>query len=198
MRLVWLTPLLAVGLAGCGAIGAIGIPLGGGAATDQPADFNALDPLAGPVETEQLPPLGGQPAPGGQVPIPVLDPLAAAGELGQPDQVAALAAIGEVTVVFDDLLGAWTMTIGGGSCQLFLSGTPWEDGFRGSTRDCLSEVLAAISSWRLDGQEVVVFAGGAAVARFYAVSLLRNGGLVVSGRFEGQMVVGGIPVAFLR
>ena len=197
MRLVWLAPLLAVGVAGCGAVGAIGIPLGGGApATTAPANFNA--PTTADVETDQLPPIGPMPVADPVADPPVLGPLAAPDEIGQPDQLAVLAADTAIDVSFDDLLGAWTLTIDSGVCQLFLSGTPWENGFRGSTRDCLSDALDRVSSWRLDNQEVVLAAAGVDVARLYPINLFRDGGLVTNARFEGQMIAGGTPVAFFR
>lgn len=204
MRLVRLAPLLTiVALAGCGPVGAIGIPLGGGApATALPTDFNTT-PNGEPIETGELPPPdeGTDPTPSpapSPAPTPV-SPLAPTDEIGQPDQVAVLATNSGVTVAFDDLIGGWTISLSGITCnQFFLNGTPWEDGFRGSTRNCSSPVLSSISSWRLDGQEVVLFAAGAPVARLRAVSVVRDGALVVSGRFEGQMINGGATVVFFR
>ncbi len=206
MRLLRLAPLLTlVALAGCGAVGAIGIPLNGGtAANAPPTDFNTAQTDA-PIATDQLPPLGestetaaNPPTPASPLAQPV-GPLAPPNEVGQPDQVAALAANSNVTVSFDDLIGGWTISLGNIVCsQFFLNGTPWEDGYRGSTRSCNSPALSSISSWRLDGQQVVLFAAGVPIAQLYAVSIVRDGALVVTGRFEGQMISGGEPVAFFR
>ncbi len=188
-------PLLALVLGACGQIGAIDIPLGaGGAATAAPVDFNTipLDPAAAGGD-----PNAGLPPDPNAAPV-VLDPLAAPDGLGEPDQAAALAANAGVTVAFNDMLGAWTATINAGTCQLFLSGTVWENGYRGSTRDCPSDALATVSSWNLIDQQVLLFAAGNEIARLFAVSLVRNGDLVVNARFEGQMAGGGTPVAFFR
>ena len=206
MRLVQLAPLLTlVALAGCGPVGAIGIPLGGDPqATAAPTDFNTT-PGDEPIETDELAPPDGSPdaigspeATSPDAPL-LVSPLAGPDEVGQPDQAEVLATNSGVTVAFDDLIGGWTITLDGITCnQFFLNGTPWEDGFRGSTRDCSSPVLSTISSWRLDGQQVVLFADGVPIARLYAVSIVRDGALVVSARFEGQMISGGAPIAFLR
>ena len=196
MRLVRLAPFLPLLLAGCGAVGAIGIDLGGGAATAPPTDFNTIPTATEPVETTQLPPLEGQADPTTVLP---LDPLAGPDELGQPDQTAVLAANTNITVAFNDLIGGWTIALGTSTCtQFFLNGTPWESGYRGSTRDCSNETLSSISSWSLEGQEVVLYAAGVPLARLYPVSIVRDGTLVVSARFEGQIVSGGAPVAFFR
>ena len=203
MRLVRLAPLLTLVLAGCGSVGAIGIPLGGGAATAPPADFNTVPTATQPVETTELPPVGGETtdpfAPTTDPFAQPLDPLAGPDEVGQPDQAAVLAANTNITVEFNDLIGGWSISLGGVTCtQFFLNGTPWESGFRGSTRNCASDTLTAISSWSLQGQEVVLYAAGVPVARLYPVSIVRDGTLVVSARFEGQMIAGGMPVAFFR
>jgi hypothetical protein len=119
--------------------------------------------------------------------------------LGQPNQATVLAANSNVPVGFNDLIGGWTISLGSTICtQFFLNGTPWESGFRGSTRDCADAGLSLISSWSLEGQEVILYADSVAIARLYPVSIVRDGSLVVSARFEGQMIAGGSPVAFFR
>ena len=196
MKLARLAPFLPLLLAGCGAVGAIGIDLGGGAATAQPTDFNTVPTATEPVETTQLPPIDGTADPNTQ---PLLNPLAAPDELGQPDQTTVIAANTNIAVEFNDLIGGWTIGLGTSTCtQFFLNGTPWESGYRGSTRDCSNETLSSISSWSLNGQEVVLYAAGVPIARLYPVSIVRDGTLVVSARFEGQIIVGGAPVAFFR
>ena len=191
-----LAPLLGLALAACGQIGAIDIPLGAGqAATALPADFNTI-PLVDPGAEGGDPNAGLPPDPNAAPVVP--EPLAAPGALGEPALAAAPAANADITVAFNDMLGAWTATINAGACQLFLSGTVWENGYRGSTRDCPSDALATVSSWNLVDQQVVLYAAGNEIARLYAVSLARNGDLVVNARFEGQMAAGGTPVAFFR
>lgn len=192
MRLVWLAPLMAIGLTGCVVAGPAS-PTAGPATAD-PTDFNALTQDGDDVETVELPP------PDAPIfgPAPPPDLLAAPDELGQPDQIAVLAESSGAEVAFQDLPGGWTISIDGGACPLSLTETPWEGGFRASTRSCQSDVLAALSSWRLEGQEVVLYAEGAIVARLYATSIFRDGNGVANARFEGQLVQGGIPVIFFR
>lgn len=200
MRLVRLAPFLPLLLAACGQVGAIGIDLGGGAATGGPTEFNTVPTATAPVETTDLPPVDGAEGPATDPALnPPLNPLAPADELGQPDQTTVLAANTNVAVAFNDLIGGWTIMAGTSTCtQFFLNGTPWESGYRGSTRDCPDATLSSISSWSLDGQEVVLYAAGVPIARLYPVSVVRDGTLVVSARFEGQIVAGGTPVAFFR
>ncbi len=206
MRLLRLAPLLTiVALAGCGPVGAIGIPLGGGTpANAPPTDFTTTQ-TGDTIETGQLPPPGESPgttspaaSPGTTAGnLPPISPLAPTDEIGQPDQTAMLATNTNITVTFDDLIGGWTIVLNGIACnQFFLNGTPWEQGYRGSTRNCASPVLTSISSWRLDGQQVVLYAAGVPIAQLHAVSLVQDGALVVSGRFEGQMISGGDPIVF--
>ena len=186
--------LLAIGLAACQSTGLVGTPPPAGA-TALPTDFNPqiadtetdgeFDPLADPNADPLLPP-----AP--------LDPLAEPDALGQPDQVAMLAENSDIALELNDLRGSWTIVINGAACQLSMTSTPWEAGFRASTRDCPSDALTSVSSWNLDGQQVVLYSAGAEVTRLYAVSLVRNGDVVENARFEGQMIVGGTPISFFR
>lgn len=202
MRLIWLAPLIAIGLAGCvGTTAPTFTSNAAGQATAAPADFTTNVAAGEDIETDALPPLDGAQADVAFGPQPVAEnesPLAPADEVGQPDQAAALAARSGVTITADDLPGGWTISVDGGACPLSLTETPWEDGFRASTRGCQSDALASLSSWRLDGQTVILSGGGTVVARLSATSIFRDGDIVTNARFEGQLVAGGIPVAFFR
>lgn len=203
MKLVKFAPLLALALAACGQVGAIGIPLGGGTqsatATGQPTDFNLAAPTTA-VETGQLPPPTGydpgpvattNPAgtPAAGTP-PATGALAAPNAIGEPGQAGALAANGNVAVSATDLLGGWTVTAGSDTCQLFMTLTAWTGGYRASTRDCSSTVLQSISAWSVDGSTVTLAsADGTAIATL---------GAVAATRFEGQVITGGLPIVFFR
>lgn len=194
MRLVWLAPLIAVGLAGC--VSTVPTYTSTGSATGAPTDFNAALPTAGDgVATDDLLPPDDETVFG---PAPPPDLLGQPDEVGQPDQVAVLAASSGVEVTFQDLPGGWTISIDAGACPLSLTETPWEGGYRASTRSCQSDALTSVSSWRLEGQEVILYSGGTIVARLYATSIFRDGNGVANARFEGQLVQGGIPVVFFR
>src|SRR5690606_9285587 len=87
-----------------------------------------------------------------------------------------------------DLLGGWTITAAGDSCQLFMTLTSWTGGYRASTRGCTSELLKSISAWNLEGSQVVLAGqGGSPVAR------LASSGL---NRFDGS--AGSQSVSFYR
>lgn len=194
MKLVWVAPLLALTLAACGEVGAIGINLGGGpqaAATGAPTDFNQAAPTTA-VETGTLPPAAGY-DPGPVAPPPATNPpdlLAPANAVGEPNQAAMLAGNANVDVRSTDLLGGWTVTSGTDTCQLFMTLTAWTGGYRASTRDCASTTLQAISAWSLAGSTVTLAsADGTALATLAAVA---------ATRFEGQVIVGGTPIAFFR
>ncbi len=179
MRLMSLAPLMALFLAGCGAIGAIGIPLGGGQ-TAAPMPLTIAAPTTA-VEAGALPP------PAEATPPDLLQP---AGAPGEPNQAAVLAAATPVTVGRTDLLGGWTLISANDTCALFLTLTAWTGGYRASTRDCLLAGLIAISAWDLLGQEVVLAAAdGTPFARLRSVG---------PNRFEGQTVSGGATIVFYR
>lgn len=184
-----LAPLIAIALAACQSTGLVGTPATG-PATALPTDFNPQ--IADPLDDGVIDPNDPN------LPPPPLDPLAEPNALGQPDQVAILAGNSDITVTLNDLRGSWTILINGAACQLSISSTPWENGYRGSTIGCPSDALSSVSSWNLDGQQVVLYSATSEIARLYAVTLVRNGDVVENARFEGQMIGGGTPISFFR
>ncbi len=181
----WLVPMvLASALAGCGSFGAIGLPWQR-AQSPAPVSPAALPP----VESSNLPPVsGGQQQAGtaaGATDNADTAPLA------QP-QVAsnAPASSGSGGIGRTDLLGGWTITSGGDSCQLFMTLTSWTGGYRASTRGCNSNVLKSISAWNLQGRQVILAGqGGKPVAH------LASSG---TNRFDGQVDGQGAAVTFYR
>jgi hypothetical protein len=168
---------LAIALAGCGSIGAIGLGQNRGAA--QPADTV----MVSPVQSTNLPPVAGAPPPG-QGDIVGAAPGTNTANLNQPLAAPATGALGRT-----DLLGGWTIVSSGDSCQLFMTLTSWTGGYRASTRGCSSELLKSISAWNLNGSQVVLAGtGGSPVAT-----------LAASGatRFDGQTGQGA-AVSFYR
>jgi len=174
---------LALALAGCGSVGAIGV---------------------GPMQTkpgQEVELAGGLPpaVPPGQVP----DDSA---RTGVPPGAVAPAALPNGDVVASaepapaskaggglgrtDLLGGWTIASGGDSCQLFMTLTSWTGGYRASTRGCSNVTLKSISAWNLDGKSVVLAGtGGAPVAH------LSSSG---NNRFDGRTEGGATSVTFYR
>ena len=173
---------LALALAGCGSFGAIGLPW---QRAQAPAPVSRRRRRRSIL---RLPPASdGQQqaaaAPGGDrhrryAPLPsrrwpATTPAAAARNIGRTD-----------------LLGGWTITSGGNSCQLFMTLTSWTGGYRASTRGCTSDVLKSISAWNLQGRQVVLAGqGGTPVAH------LASSG---TNRFDGQIDGQGTAVSFYR
>jgi hypothetical protein len=174
---------LAIGLAGCGSFGAIGVPWGKTQSTA------ATDPaLLPPVQTATLPPPPDAPPPPNAGRMPGTDTEGA--PLNQPQTAlnAPTATSGELGRT--DLLGGWTITSGGDSCQLFMTLTSWTGGYRASTRGCNNDILKSISAWNLNGKQIVLAGqGGSPVAR------LASSG---NNRFEGQTEGQGTAVTFYR
>src|SRR5262249_18254847 len=137
--------VLALALAGCGSVGAIGlgpapkgqdVELAGGLPPATPSDqVPAGSARAGSPASAAPPAAGGGAAPTGDVAASAAPPQAAsAGGLGRTD-----------------LLGGWTIASGGDSCQLFMTLTSWTGGYRASTRGCSNGTLKSISAWNLEG-----------------------------------------------
>ncbi len=179
----YLLPMaLASTLAGCGSFGAIGLPW---QRTQSPAPLSPAAPP--PVESSNLPPVSDGQQQAGMAPGTTDNSDSA--PLAQP-QVATTAPASSGSIGRTDLLGGWTITSGGDSCQLFMTLTSWTGGYRASTRGCSSDVLKSVSAWNLQGKQVVLAGqGGTPVAH-----------LVSSGtnRFDGQVDGQGTAVTFYR
>jgi len=88
-----------------------------------------------------------------------------------------------------DLLGGWTISSAGDSCQLFMTLTTWAGGYRASTRGCATATLQTVSAWNMDGNQVQLLNdAGSTVARLYPNS---------KTQFSGQTEGGG-PVSVSR
>jgi hypothetical protein len=184
MAFKYLVPItLVIALAGCGSFGAIGLPWNRDrqVAQSQPLPSTATDP----VQSSDLAPLddtmpGGLPADGGEG-QPLAPPAGSQTAMTAP--AAGGAALGRT-----DLLGGWTITAAGDSCQLFMTLTSWTGGYRASTRGCTTDLLKSISAWNLQGSDVILAGqGGTPLAR------LASSG---NNRFDGQ--AGGQVVSFYR
>ncbi len=86
------------------------------------------------------------------------------------------------------MVGAWSVTTSGQSCQMFMALTKWSGGFRAASRGCPGEA-AAVSSWNVSGNQVVLSdTNGNRVA-----TLFQSG----TTQFNGQ-TVGGSAISFSR
>lgn len=143
---------------------------------------------SGSVTGTALPPPGqtdamGQPLPPGAVATvdPTIQPGAA--------PATPITAPGGAPVGRTDLLGGWTITAAGDSCQLFMTLTTWAGGYRASTRGCTNPALQTISAWSMEsGQVQLLNDSGTTIARLYPQS---------KTLFNGQ-TEGGAPVTVTR
>jgi len=123
------------------------------------------------------------------VPLPPPDATAEAGPSGlaalDPNASAstvpsAASATGEVGRT--DLLGGWTISSAGESCQLFMTLTTWAGGYRASTRGCVNAALQSVSAWNIDGGQVQLLNdAGTTVARLYPASRSQLNGQTPGG-----------------
>ncbi len=174
---------LAFALAGCGSFGAIGLPW---QKAQGPAPVNPA--AVPPVQSSALPP----PTNGQQqaAVTPGTTDNAMTAPLAQPQAPAQSSTAAAGQVGRTDLLGGWTITSGGETCQLFMTLTSWTGGYRASTRGCTNATLKSISAWNLQGKQVILAGtGGAPIAH------LASGG---TNRFDGQIDAQGTASAFYR
>jgi hypothetical protein len=188
---------LVIALAGCGSIGAVGVPWGRDKQIAQQPQPLPPPMMNTQVQSATLPPLDGTqtypPTVGGAVAgttmTPTTDGLTGA-PLAPPagTQTAMSGPANGAALGRTDLLGGWTITSAGDSCQLFMTLTSWTGGYRASTRGCTTDTLKSISAWNLQGTSVVLAGqGGSPVA-----TLASTG----PNRFDGQ--AGAQPVSFYR
>lgn len=194
----YLVPItLVVALTGCGSVGAIGVPWKRDRQVVQ-QQAPLPPPMAAPIESSDLAPLDGSGAypPGTYPPGTLADgtypdgtyPTDTLGTqpLAPPSSQTAMTApsAGGSALGRTDLLGGWTITAAGDSCQLFMTLTSWTGGYRASTRGCATELLKSVSAWNLEGSEVVLAGqGGAPLARLASTGTNR-----FDGQANGQMV----------
>ncbi|WP_083551409.1 AprI/Inh family metalloprotease inhibitor [Acuticoccus yangtzensis] len=125
-------------------------------ASVQPAPSRPVQqaPLAPPPTLEPVQPEVPE-APIASEPLPGTEPNFGGGV----QTAAATPAPSGVSVGRTDLLGGWTISSGGASCQLFMSLTTWTGGYRASTRGCSAPSLAGIAAWDLNGSTVTLKGG---------------------------------------
>ena len=138
----------------------------------------------GSITGAALPPPDGLAPPAAPSGLATLDPNAQV-----PAPAAAVPASASVEVGRTDLLGGWTISAAGDSCQLFMTLTTWAGGYRASTKGCAIAPLQTISAWNMEGRQIQLLNDtGATVARLYPSSRTQ---------FAGQTEGGG-PVSVVR
>ena len=139
-----------------------------------------------PVPSNQLPPPTGPVAP-----VAAVDTTAPSGDL-QPslDPPSASTPTTDVASLSDNaqpvtqgaLVGAWTVSVGGGACQIFMSTTKWSGGSRAAVKGCAGTDVSDVQAWRLAGKQVVlVDATGSNAATLYRSSDSRFDGSTAKG-----------------
>ncbi len=86
------------------------------------------------------------------------------------------------------LVGSWSVSSGGASCQMFLTLTKYGSVSRGGTRGCIGD-LSKLRGWDVVGKQLVLYDdGGATLASLYSA-----GGEKLSGQ-----TASGFPVSLSR
>lgn len=89
----------------------------------------------------------------------------------------------------EELLGQWTIADNVVQCQLNVSLTGWQGGYRASTRNCHGSELKEVGAWNISGSQIILKTQDGA-----QLAVLRRTG---PRRYDGALSAGG-PVAMLR
>lgn len=87
------------------------------------------------------------------------------------------------------MVGAWTVSTGGSSCQIFLALTKWSGGYRAASRGCSAAAISDVQAWDVKGKQVVLVDSSGNTA----ASLFRS----ADERFDGSTTGGG-AISFSR
>ena len=80
------------------------------------------------------------------------------------------------------MVGAWTVSTGGSSCQIFLALTKWSGGYRAASRGCSAPSISDVQAWDVrEKQVVLVNSAGGTAATLYRSSDQRYDGSTVGG-----------------
>ncbi|MEX3011671.1 protease inhibitor Inh/omp19 family protein [Hoeflea sp. TYP-13] len=74
---------------------------------------------------------------------------------GPSEQELQQVAANAPEVTRDSMVGRWTISTGGNSCDVFLALTKWTGGYRAASRGCTDQA-ALISAWDVQGKQVVL------------------------------------------
>jgi hypothetical protein len=138
-------------------------------------------PLYGQPEPLSPAPIGGvqsgQLSPPGQGEFP--DAPQTSGPT--PEELQTVAA-NAPDVTRDSMVGRWTISTGGNSCDVFLALTKWTGGYRAASRGC-SDQASLISAWDVQGKQVLLGdSSGNQFARLYKTGDKRFDGTTQAGQ----------------
>lgn len=98
-------------------------------------------------------------------------------------KIASLPASGGGPIKREQMVGAWKVSTGGSSCQMFLALTQWSGGFRAASRGCPG-AAANITAWNVAGNQVQLKdSGGNTIA-----TLLQSGPTRYAGSAAGSAI----------
>ena len=136
-------------------------------------------------------PVSLEPAPLTPVEQGELQPAAPTNDQGVPalpqdqsgvDVASAEAPAGAKPVTRQSMVGAWTVSTGGSSCQIFLALTKWSGGFRAASRGCSAPSISDVQAWDVREKQVVLInSAGSTAATLYRSSEQRYDGSAVGG-----------------
>ena len=134
----------------------------------------------------------GQPGQKGQVANQTLAQAQTQAQAQLPAQAQAQlqqAAVSAAPPTQEELLGQWTIADNVVQCQLNVSLTGWQGGYRASTRNCHGSELKEVGAWNISGSQIILKTQDGA-----QLAVLRRTG---PRRYDGALSAGG-PVAMLR
>lgn len=98
-----------------------------------------------------------------------------------PEQLQTAAA-NAPDVSRDSMVGRWTISTGGNSCDVFLALTKWTGGYRAASRGCTDQA-SLISAWDVQGKQVLLSdSSGNQFAQLYKTGEKRFDGTTGSGQ----------------
>ncbi|WP_419908042.1 protease inhibitor Inh/omp19 family protein [Hoeflea sp.] len=109
--------------------------------TGQPAPLSPAP--VGDIQSGQLPPAGQSDFPDAPT------------TQGPSEQELQTVAANAPEVTRDSMVGRWTISTGGNSCDVFLALTKWTGGYRAASRGC-NDQAALISAWDVQGKQVIL------------------------------------------
>ena len=158
----------------------------GGALPTQQAPAKPLTPAPlTPVNESKLQPV--QPV---NQPKPTPEPIPAAPKAPEPVKVAKVdPSTNAKPVTRQAMVGAWTVSTGGSTCQIFLALTKWSGGYRAASRGCSAAAIKDVQAWDVKGKQVVLVNSSGSTA----ATLFRSAG----ERYDGSTAGGG-AISFAR
>jgi predicted small secreted protein len=169
----------ALALGGCTSSRFAGGPVASARAATPAPEPEPIEAVpSGPMSSEPLPPLAGDPAIAGGTEVAALPPAAAPAPAPTPSPAGR-----------SQLVGGWTASTGAGaSCRVQLSSSPALDLYRASATGCGGD-LARVNAWDFRDGEVYLYQQGGTVA-----ARLRGG----SGGLSGVIAKSGAPLTLAR